>query len=144
VVDEDGRVRLEAQCLSEPAALIATLQRAGDGFVRIGLEAGPLSQCGALRIGCPDDRCGQRVERRLSASTGHIGHRWRAWRHALQEASPAATAGAEIVPPDSPARVSPRPVNVQVFQGNVTHLGSMLALLGNWSPEMPDGCRVNR
>ena len=44
VVDEDGRVRLEAQCLSEPAALIAMLQKAGDGFVRIGLEAGPLSQ----------------------------------------------------------------------------------------------------
>lgn len=44
VVDEDGRVRLEAQCNSEPAPLVAMLQKAGDGFVRIGLEAGPLSQ----------------------------------------------------------------------------------------------------
>jgi hypothetical protein len=30
MVDEDGRMRLEAQCLSEPAVLIAMLQKAGD------------------------------------------------------------------------------------------------------------------
>jgi transposase len=56
VVDEDGRIQLEAQCCSEPAALIPMLQKVGDGFVRIGLEAGPLSQWlyfGLVEAGLP-------------------------------------------------------------------------------------------
>lgn len=56
VVDEEGRIRLEAQCLSEPAALIPMLEKAGGEFVRIGLEAGPLSQWlyfGLVEVGLP-------------------------------------------------------------------------------------------
>ena len=44
VVDEEGRSRLEAECMSEPAALISVLEKTNGEFVRIGLEAGPLSQ----------------------------------------------------------------------------------------------------
>jgi transposase len=44
VVDEDGRICLEAKVLSEPNALIETLSALGGTFVRVGLEAGPLSQ----------------------------------------------------------------------------------------------------
>ena len=56
VVDEEGRIRLEAQCLSEPAALIPVLEKAGGKFVRVGLEAGPLSQWlyfGLVEAGLP-------------------------------------------------------------------------------------------
>lgn len=56
VVDEEGRIRLEAQCLSEPAALIPVLEKVGGEFVRIGLEAGPLSQWlyfGLVEAGLP-------------------------------------------------------------------------------------------
>lgn len=44
VVDEDGRICLEAKAPSEPAALIETLNALDGAFVRVGLEAGPLSQ----------------------------------------------------------------------------------------------------
>lgn len=44
VVDEDGRICLEAKAPSEPAALIETLNALDGAFVRVGLEARPLSQ----------------------------------------------------------------------------------------------------
>jgi len=44
VVDEDGRICLEAKVASEPTALVETLRALDGGFVRVGLEAGPLSQ----------------------------------------------------------------------------------------------------
>jgi transposase len=56
VVDEEGRIRLEAQCSSEPAALIAALEKTDGEFVRSGLEAGPLSQwlySGLIEAGLP-------------------------------------------------------------------------------------------
>ena len=44
IVDEDGRICLEAKVPSEPAALIETIRRLDGTYVRVGLEAGPLSQ----------------------------------------------------------------------------------------------------
>ena len=44
VVDEDGRICLEARGPSEPNALTETLSARDGAFVRVGLEAGPLSQ----------------------------------------------------------------------------------------------------
>lgn len=44
VVDEDGRICLEAKAPSEPTALIETLNALDGAFVRVGLEARPLSQ----------------------------------------------------------------------------------------------------
>src|SRR5688500_16127599 len=44
VVDARGRVVREAKVPSEPAALIAWFRRLGLEVVRVGLEAGPLSQ----------------------------------------------------------------------------------------------------
>jgi transposase len=44
VVDATGKIVREAKVLSEPAALIAWFGSAGLNLVRIGLEAGPLSQ----------------------------------------------------------------------------------------------------
>jgi len=44
VVDQTGNIIRETKVLSEPNALIAWFANAGVSFVRIGLEAGPLSQ----------------------------------------------------------------------------------------------------
>jgi transposase len=44
VVDATGKIVREAKVLSEPAALIAWFGSLGLNLVRIGLEAGPLSQ----------------------------------------------------------------------------------------------------
>jgi transposase len=44
VVDAEGRLIHEAKVNSEPGSIAAELQRCGDGFVRVGFEAGPLSQ----------------------------------------------------------------------------------------------------
>jgi transposase len=44
VVDATGRVVREAKIASEPEALTAWLKNLGLEIVRIGLEAGPLSQ----------------------------------------------------------------------------------------------------
>ena len=44
IVDEDGRLVHESRVGSDPELIAAELQRAGDGFVRVGFEAGPLSQ----------------------------------------------------------------------------------------------------
>ena len=44
VVDEDGRMVREAKVASEPDAIGRELRAAAGDFVRVGLEAGPLSQ----------------------------------------------------------------------------------------------------
>ena len=44
VVDGDGRPVHEARVGSDPETIAAELKRIGVGFVRVGLEAGPLSQ----------------------------------------------------------------------------------------------------
>jgi hypothetical protein len=44
IVDATGRIIREAKVASEPEALIGWLPRLGPTLVRIGLEAGPLSQ----------------------------------------------------------------------------------------------------
>ncbi len=44
VVDASGKIVRESKVLSEPEALIAWFGSLGFGLVRIGLEAGPLSQ----------------------------------------------------------------------------------------------------
>ena len=44
VVDATGRVVSEAKVISEPEVLTAWLKNLGLEIVRIGLEAGPLSQ----------------------------------------------------------------------------------------------------
>jgi len=44
VVDASGRIIREAKVTSEPEALIAWFRSRGTEMVRIGLEAGPLSQ----------------------------------------------------------------------------------------------------
>jgi transposase len=44
VVDASGRIVREAKVASEPQALIDWFRALGFGLVRIGLEAGPLSQ----------------------------------------------------------------------------------------------------
>ncbi len=44
VVDEDGRVRLEARALSDPAGIAQVLANLDGVIERVGLEAGPLSQ----------------------------------------------------------------------------------------------------
>ncbi len=44
VVDEDGRMVREAKVASEPDAIVRELRAAEGDFVRVGLEAGPLSQ----------------------------------------------------------------------------------------------------
>ncbi|MGB7431920.1 MAG: IS110 family transposase [Ahrensia sp.] len=44
VVDEEGRMVLEAKVASEPDAIIRELREASGDYVRVGLEAGPLSQ----------------------------------------------------------------------------------------------------
>ena len=44
VVDGDGRVVHEGRVGSDPDVIGAELQRIGDGYVRVGFEAGPLSQ----------------------------------------------------------------------------------------------------
>lgn len=44
VVDEGGRMVLEAKAASEPDAIADALRAAAGEFVRVGLEAGPLSQ----------------------------------------------------------------------------------------------------
>ena len=54
VVDEEGRVVLEAKVASEPDAIAAALRKSAGDFVRVGLEAGPLSQW--LCFGLKEDR----------------------------------------------------------------------------------------
>ncbi len=44
VVDGEGRVVHEARVGSDPEILTNELKRIGDNFVRVGFEAGPLSQ----------------------------------------------------------------------------------------------------
>ena len=44
VVDASGKIVREGKVASEPEALIAWFGSLGFGLVRIGLEAGPLSQ----------------------------------------------------------------------------------------------------
>jgi len=44
VLDATGKVILEAKVASEPDALVAFLRGLGVKIVRVGLEAGPLSQ----------------------------------------------------------------------------------------------------
>ena len=44
VVDATGRIVREAKVASEPEALVAWFRRLGCEIVRVGLEAGPLSQ----------------------------------------------------------------------------------------------------
>lgn len=44
VVDEEGRMVLEAKAASEPDAIADALRETAGEFVRVGLEAGPLSQ----------------------------------------------------------------------------------------------------
>jgi transposase len=44
VVDEDGRLVREAKVASEPEAIVRELRAGSGDFVRVGLEAGPLSQ----------------------------------------------------------------------------------------------------
>ena len=44
VVDATGRIVREAKLASDPEALVAWLRRLGFEIVRVGLEAGPLSQ----------------------------------------------------------------------------------------------------
>jgi transposase len=56
VVDATGRVVREAKIASEPEALTAWLKNLGLEIVRIGLEAGPLSQwlyAGMKQAGLP-------------------------------------------------------------------------------------------
>ena len=45
IVDANGRIVREAKVRSEREALVGLLQDSGLRFARIGLEAGPLSQC---------------------------------------------------------------------------------------------------
>jgi hypothetical protein len=55
-VDATGHVVREAKITSEPEALTAWLKGLGYEIVRIGLEAGPLSQwlyCGMKTVGLP-------------------------------------------------------------------------------------------
>ncbi len=44
VVDEEGRMVREAKVASEPDAIIRELRSTSGDYVRVGLEAGPLSQ----------------------------------------------------------------------------------------------------
>jgi hypothetical protein len=44
IVDETGKVVREAKVATEPEAIVALLNAAGFGYVRVGLEAGPMSQ----------------------------------------------------------------------------------------------------
>ena len=45
IVDDTGRIVKEVKVASEPAALLKVLGNPTYRFKRIGLEAGPLSQC---------------------------------------------------------------------------------------------------
>jgi hypothetical protein len=45
IVDETGKIVREVKLASEPDALVAVLTSPSYHFKRIGLEAGPLSQC---------------------------------------------------------------------------------------------------
>jgi len=44
VVDADGRLVHESRVASDPAMIAAELKQFGNSFVRVGFEAGPLSQ----------------------------------------------------------------------------------------------------
>ncbi len=79
VVDADGRLVHEARIGSDPEMISAELRRIGDGFVRAGFEAGPLSQriffglkeAGRrqLEMQLPGDR---RKEFVISIDTAHV------------------------------------------------------------------------
>ena len=45
IVDDTGKIVREVKVASEPEALLAVLKNPAYRFKRIGLEAGPLSQC---------------------------------------------------------------------------------------------------
>ena len=45
IVDDTGKIVREVKVASEPEALLALLKNPAYHFKRIGLEAGPLSQC---------------------------------------------------------------------------------------------------
>lgn len=56
IVDESGRIVGEASVASEPEALVQYLRRWRDSLIRVGLEAGPLSQwlhAGLVQAGLP-------------------------------------------------------------------------------------------
>jgi transposase len=56
IVDETGKVVREAKVATEPEAIVALLNAAGFCYVRVGLEAGPMSQwvvTGLLEAGLP-------------------------------------------------------------------------------------------
>src|SRR5260370_22121475 len=50
VVDDAGKVILEQKVPTEPDAIIALLASLGATYGRIGIEAGPLSQCLVTRL----------------------------------------------------------------------------------------------
>ena len=50
IVDDTGKIVREVKVASEPEALLAVLKNPVYHFRRIGLEAGPLSQCGFLAL----------------------------------------------------------------------------------------------
>jgi transposase len=50
IVDETGKIVREVKVASEPDALLAVLTNPAYRFKRIGLEAGPLSQCGIAQM----------------------------------------------------------------------------------------------
>jgi transposase len=56
IVDETGKVVREAKVTTEPEAIVALLNAAGFSYIRVGLEAGPMSQwvmTGLLEAGLP-------------------------------------------------------------------------------------------
>jgi hypothetical protein len=76
IVDATGQIVREAKVDSEPEALITFLRGLNLPLVRIGLEAGPLSQCGetitqGLDATRPITEALQLRSERLSDSLGH-------------------------------------------------------------------------
>ena len=66
IVDETGRIVREARVASEPQALLKVLGNPIYRFKRIGLEAGPLSQCiqCSRRSRVTSDLCGDAAHAR--------------------------------------------------------------------------------
>lgn len=72
VVDEDGHICLEAKVPCEPTALIEILSALDGAFVRVGLEAGPLSQWSSATTsaGTGTPSTARRADSRASISPG--------------------------------------------------------------------------